>query len=345
VNEINRTFEAYQVGNIMMKSSNKARLTRFIQTIEKKAHTPIAFYIKFIYDWNWNNAAGLAYNLILAILSLVIALAALLGFFLGSLNHGAYQQEITILTNSVSSLIGIKQLIAGALDEVKKEAGLFGIVAILISIFNGSRTFVFMEGSLDIIYHVKPRNIIKQNVVAILMMLFFVLLVPLIVLMSALPTLVFTILQKTPLGLLPGGNIILSLGGILGGLLVGYLFFQIIYIIVPNQKISWHNSWRGAVVATILLELFLVLYPFYVTHFLGVFAGTLGLLLLLIFFYYFAVILFLGAEVNAFFAEGIHKTPHDLVTIVHIASSHKPTRQEGLQEQAAASHKQNIPAT
>ncbi len=326
-----------------MESRIRVRFSQIIQTIEKKASTPIAFYLKFIYDWNWNNAAGLAYNLILAILSLVIALAALLGLFLGSLNPGAYQQEITMLTNAVSSLVGIKQLIGGALAEVKKEAGLFGIVAILISVFNGSRTFVFMEGALDIIYHVKPRRVIAQNVVAVLMMLLFVVLVPIIVLASALPTLVFSFLQKTPFGLLPGGNLIFSLGGIVSGLIAGYLFFQIIYIVVPNQKISWHNSWRGAVVATILLELFLVFFPLYVAHFLGVFAGTVGLLLLLIFFYYFAVILFLGAEVNAFFTEGIRKTPHDLVTIVHLATSHDPTREEDLQEQAAASHKHNKP--
>jgi membrane protein len=327
-----------------MRSSFRTEIVRFMQIVKRKARTPIAFYIKFVFDWNWNNAAGLAYNFILAVLSLVIALAALLGLFLESLNPGAYHQEIQMLTNSVSTIIGIQQLILGALAEVKKEAGLLGLVAFVVSVFNGSRMFVFMEGSLDIIYHVKPRGIVAQNVVAVLMMLFFVLMVPIIVLMAALPTLIFTFLQRTPIGALPGSHLIFSFGGILGSLMVGYLFFQIIYIVVPNQKVSWHNSWRGAVVATILLELFLVLYPIYVARFLDVFAATLGLLLLLIFFYYFAVILFLGAEVNAFFAERIRRTPHDVVTLVHNATSQAPPREEELQEQAAASHRHNWPA-
>jgi membrane protein len=327
-----------------MESKSKTGFSRKLQTIEKKAQPAIDFYMKFGNDWSWNNAAGLAYNLILAIFSLVIALVAFLGFFLGSLDPVAYHREITMLTNTVSSLAGIKPLIAGALTALKRDAGLLGIIAILVGIFNGSRMFLFMEGCLDIIYHVKPRDVIKQNVMAILMMLLFVLLVPIIVLASALPTLVFSFLQRTPLSTIPGINLIFSLGGILGGLIACYILFQVIYIVVPNQKISWKHSWRGSVVAAVLLEAFLVLFPLYVAHFLGVFAGALGLLILLIFFYYFALILFLGAEVNAFFAEGVRKTSLDLVTMVHVMSSHEPTQEADLQEQAAASHKQKKPA-
>ena len=77
--------------------------------------------------------------------------------------------------------------------------------------------------------------------------------------------------------------------------------FEAIYFIVPNQRISWRNSWRGAVVASILLNVFLVAFPFYVAHFLGGYAGQIGFaVILLIFFYYFAVILLLGADVNAY---------------------------------------------
>jgi hypothetical protein len=39
------------------------------------------------------------------------------------------------------------------------------------------------------------------------------------------------------------------------------------------------------------------------------------------FFYYFAVILFLGAEVNAFYTEGKRAAPSDLATLVHRTTS------------------------
>src|SRR5205823_12939431 len=113
--------------------------------------------------------------------------------------------------------------------------------------------------------------------------------------------------------------------------------------VVPNQKISFRKSWRGAVVAAFLLELYLVLFPLYVTTFLGSFAGAVGVLILLIFFYYFALILFLGAEVNAFFAEGVRSTPYDVPTMIHLLSSHLPTSEQDVKEQAAADHKDEVP--
>jgi len=309
----------------------------------EKADPLLKFYVKFNNDWSWNNAAGLAYNLLLAMFPLVIALISILGFFLRTLDPTAYQQEINTLTGASSSLAEVKPLAVAALRDLQRNAGILGIIAVVLAIFNGSRLFLFMEGCLDIIYHVKPRGVISQNVMAVLMLLLFVILIPIIFFASATPAFIFSLLQKTPLSQVPGSSLFFSLGAILGGLIAGYILFQVIYIVVPNQKISYRHSWRGAVVAAVLLELYLVLFPLYVAHFLGVFAGTLGLLILLIFFYYFALILFLGAEVNAFFAEGIISTPYDLATMVHRVTSHSPASETERQEQAAVTHKQKKP--
>ncbi|HEY6407228.1 MAG TPA: hypothetical protein VIY29_07165, partial [Ktedonobacteraceae bacterium] len=59
-----------------------------------------------------------------------------------------------------------------------------------------------------------------------------------------------------------------------------------------------------------------IFFPYYIQHFLSGLAAAIGsVVILLIFFYYFAMILFLGAEMNAYFAEGI-MTNFDLVTLV-----------------------------
>lgn len=321
----------------------KQKIAKALRVVEQKAHPALAFYMKFNNDWSWNNAAGLAYNLLLAMFPIVIALAAVLGFFLGSLDPNTYQQEINRITDALSTLSGVEPLVATALKHLQQSAGILGIIAVVLAIFNGSRLFLFMEGCLDIIYHVKPRGIIAQNVMAVLMLLLFVALIPIIILASAVPAFVFSLLQETFLKQIFRNGFVFSLSGILGGLIACYILFQVIYIVVPNQKISYRHSWRGSVVAAALLEAYLVLFPLYVAHFLGVFAGALGLLILLIFFYYFALILFLGAEVNAFFAEGIHTTPYDLVTMVHMVTSHYPTSETDLQEQAATSHKRKEP--
>ena len=179
-------------------------------------------------------------------------------------------------------------------------------------------------------------------VVAIVMLLLFIVLIPLAIFASAVPAFIVSFLPQDPLSQIPVKGILLSISGIVGGLIAGYILFQAIYMIVPNQKISFRHSWPGAVVAAVLLELYLALFPLYVTFFLGSFAGALDLLILLIFFYYFAMILFLGAEVNAFFA-GVRNTPYDLATLVHLVTSHLPTSEKDVKEQASATHKNEVP--
>jgi membrane protein len=324
-------------------SNKRGAFSGGMHTLKKHGQPLVAFWTKFTNDWSLNNAAGLAYNLMLAIFPIIIALVSLLGLFLGTLDPYIYQSNIDKITSTFSSLAEARPLVAAAFAQVKKDAGVLGMIAVVLSIFNGSRLFLFMEGCLDIIYHVRPRGVIAQNVMAILMLLLFVVILPIVVVASAIPAFVFSLLQKTPLDQLPGSSFIFSLGGILSGLIAAYILFQVIYIVVPNQKINIGHSWPGAVVAAVLLEIYLTLFPLYVAHFLGFFAGALGLLIVLIFFYYFALILLLGAEVNAFFAQGVRVTPQDLVTMVHDVTSHLATSEEAVKEQAAATHKDEVP--
>jgi membrane protein len=323
-------------------SRKKHPVSAALHALEKNVQPLVAFWTKFNNDWSWNNAAGLAYNLILAVFPIVITLLSLLGFFLGTLDPGAYQSALDKITGSSSSLAEAKPIVAAAFQQVRKDAGLLGAIAVVLALFYGSRLFIFMEGCLDIIYHVRPRGFLAQNLLSIVMLLLFVVIFPIAVVASAAPAFVFSLLQQSSFSQLPGSNLLFGLGGILGGLIAWYMLFQVIYMVVPNQKISFRESWLGAVVAAVLLELYLALFPLVVAHFLGIFAGTLGLLILLIFFYYFAMILFLGAEVNAF-VKGVREMPHDLVTMVHMMTSKPPRSAEAIKEHAAAPHSSEVP--
>ncbi|HLX39158.1 MAG TPA: YhjD/YihY/BrkB family envelope integrity protein, partial [Ktedonobacteraceae bacterium] len=96
------------------------------------------------------------------------------------------------------------------------------------------------------------------------------------------------------------------------------------------------HSWLGAVVAAALMELYLTLFPLYVSHFLTGYAASIStVIILLIFFYYFAVILLLGAEVNAFVSEQVKITPTDIVSMVQITSSRLPQLAADREQQAA----------
>jgi YihY family inner membrane protein len=296
------------------KQSTTAELAH---AVEKDTKPLQEFFTKFGNDWSMTLAAALAYNLLTAIFPIAVALIAIAGLILGTLQPNAQDQLIGAIQKAFPSAINSGDLIKTILQQLAKASGFLGIIAVLVAVFGGSRLFILIEGCFDIIYRVRPRTLIPQNIMAIGMLLLFIVLVPIMFFASSAPAFVLSILQKTPLSLIPGSPIIFGLGGILGSLLVSFVLFEAIYIVVPNQRISFRNSWRGAAFAAILMQIYLTLFPLYAARFLGGYVGQAGFaVILLAFFYYFAVILLLGAEVNAYFSEGVRPIPNDLVTFV-----------------------------
>ena len=316
-----------------------AEKSEVVQTAEKGVKPFQQFLTKFNNDWSMTFAAGLAYNLLMSIFPIVIALVATLGFILNSLSPETYNNVLNSALSAFPQQTGAQPLLLGAINQVKKDAGILTLIAIILALFNGSRLFIYIESVFDIIYHVRPRNMIPQNIMALVMMIVFIILLPIMVITASAPTFVLSLLQKTPIASIPGIGILFSVFGILGGVLAAFLLFVVIYIVVPNQKISLRNSWRGALAAAVLLQIFLILFPLYISHFFTGYAGTIGLIILLVFFYYFGVILFLGAEVNAFFSEKIKATPDNLAVMVHKMTSHLAPSEQAVNEQAAVDHK------
>jgi membrane protein len=309
------------------------------QTAEKDVKSLQAFWTKFNNDWVMNFAAGLAFNLITAIFPIVIAIIAIAGFIFEWLDPAIRDNLINSIQNIFPPPINQGNILGPALTSLSKNAGFLAIIAVLLAIFGGSRLFVSIEGYFAIIYHTRPRDFIRQNIMALIMLLLFVILIPLMVFASSIPALVQSLLA-TLLGNFPGRGLLFSLIGILASILFAWILFEAIYIIVPNQHISFRNSWRGAVLAAVALQIYLIVFPFYATHFLSNNTGQAGFaVILLIFFYYFAVILLVGAEINAFFAEGVRATPDNLAVMVHNLTSHLPATKKDRLEQAPPSHK------
>jgi membrane protein len=316
------------------------RSSEVVQAAVKDVKSFRAFWTKFNNDWVMNFASGLAFNLITAIFPIVIAIISIVGFVLGGLDPSIKADIINRIQSVFPQPISSGHILGPALNSLSKNAGVLGIIAVLVAIFGGSRLFIAIENYFDIIYHTLPRDIIKQNLMALGMLLVFIILIPLMVFASSIPALVQSILKATPVSQIPGNGFIFTLVGIFFGLLITWILFEAIYIVVPNQHISFRHSWLGAVIAAVAIQIYLILFPFYVTHFLGSYTGTAGFaVILLFFFYYFAVILLLGAEVNAFFAEGIGATPYNLAVMVHRFTRHLQTSEKDIQEQAPPSHK------
>ncbi len=288
-----------------------------METFNKDLKPLQGFLLKLNNDWILNLACIIAYNMLMAMLPISLALVAILSTFLGDRNiRTTVIQQITAL---FPGLAGQQNALDLATTQLQHASGIIGILAVILGIFFGSFLFVVTEGCLDIVYRVRQRPPVRQFVVAFAMLLVFVVLIPIMVFASAAPTLVFSTLNKLPiLHNIPGSSFVfISLGGILGGLLTAFILFEIIYIVVPNQRVSWKHSWRGAVFAALATEIFLAVFPLIIANFFSGYAGPLGFaVILLLFFYYFAMILLIGAEINAFFFEKVLPIPNDIVTFV-----------------------------
>lgn len=314
-------------------------------TVKKESKRLREFITKVGRDWVMLSAAGLAYNLMAAVIPFGIALLAILGFTVGNLNPQVQAHIVDQITHAFPSAISSQNILQPAITRLNQSAGILSALAVIIALFSGSRLFMAIERSFDIVYRTDPRKMIPQYVMSFLMMLVFIALTPIMVLVSSLPAVILSLLQSSVLGQLPvlaqilNNGLVLSLASIAGGVIVGWMLFQAIYMVVPNQRISIARSWRGALTSAVLLELFLILFPFYVTHFMRSYTGVVGFgVIFLLFFYYFAVILLFGAEVNAYFAENVSPLPGTLATILRqaVGNPSQPAEPEKLAHEAAA---------
>ncbi len=296
------------------------------------------FVTKIKNDWVLSFASGIAFNLFVSLIPIIIALISLAGFIYGGLDPHVKQDLVRHIQNAAPPPIPSKVIVSMALDSLNKSAGLLGIISIFIAVFAGSGLFITMEGYFDIIYHRPPRDFIQQYMMAIGMIFLFAMLTPLVIVVDSLPALVYSILQTTPLSRIPGNGFLFDMLVVFSGLFVSWALMEVIYLIVPNQHISFRNSWFGALLAAVALQIYLALFPFYVTHFLSSYTGAIGFaVILMFFFYYFAVILLIGAEVNAFFAQDIRALPDNLAGMVHDLTSPSPENGKDTGEQTTVS--------
>lgn len=289
------------------------------------------FLAKFNNDWMMFSAGSLAYNLMIAVVPIGIAVIAILGITVGRLSPSAQAELLNRMQNVFPSAISSQNILKPALQKLQSSSGFLSALAVVFAIFGGSRLFIAIEQCFDIVYRTPPRKAVPQNGMALAMMLVFTALIPIMVFASSAPVWILALAQNAAINQLPGiaalarNSFILSLAGILGGLIVAWILFQAIYMVVPHQHISFKNSWKGAIVAAALLEIFMALFPFYVSHFMSSYTGVVGFaVIFLLFFYYFAIILLLGGQVNAYFAENVAPLPDPLVMVLADAVGPRP---------------------
>jgi len=258
---------------------------------------------KFLEDQAPNWAVLIAWNALFAMFPIVIFAASLLGIVLqlfGQANLTVYSTIFTAVPDS--------QALLDAVSTVKSQSGVLFIVGLVLLLWGGSALFGVMEQAFAVIYHTKPRDFVRQKLIAFGMVFLFTILVGVAVATSALlPALKH--IPNIPEFLYSGAAAFIL--QVLVGITAGILLFGSMYYVIPNRKQQLAKVIPGALVAGVLFELITLLFPLYISLNNGInqYGKTFGLFFVLMtFFFFLGIITMIGIEVNSV----IHPVPIDL---------------------------------
>jgi YihY family inner membrane protein len=282
------------------------------------------FWTKLSNDWVMNLSGLLAYNLLMAVFPILLVLLAIAGFILNAISPGAMTQLEHQIGNALPGGSAIFR--ARTLQQLTQSAGVVFIIGFVMAIITGSRLFITIENCFGIIFRLRSRDVVRQNLMAIGMLLIYAVLVPLMFLASSLATAINNALF--PKGSGGFASFLVQVAGIVTAFVIAAIFLGVVYVVVPNRPVHWREVWRGTLVAAALIVVYEILFPIYESAVLkpgndGALAGFA--IVILVFFYYAAFILLLGAEVNSW-AAGQRQTAGDVTAIFHEVQAHDTTR-------------------
>ncbi|MGZ6390243.1 MAG: YihY/virulence factor BrkB family protein [Ktedonobacterales bacterium] len=295
----------------------------------------MAFWTKINNDWIFDFSGELAYSFLMSIFPILVAILGIIGLVLGAISSATKEQVINSIGNGLASALPQTgtggqsfghTIVAQALASFTQSAGVLFVFGLVVALFTGSRIFVTLEKQFGVIFRLRGRDPVHQNLMAIGMVLLYTVLVPVVLLGSTIPSAIISALH------LDTTNPVLSFGyevlGVLAGLVAALFLFAAIYIVVPNRPVKLKEVWLGTLVAAGLLVLYELLFPWYQSTFLkpGHYGAIFGYaIVLLVFFYYLGFIVLFGAEVNSWMA-GQRQTAAPLEGILHELQAHNTTR-------------------
>ncbi|HMK65014.1 MAG TPA: YihY/virulence factor BrkB family protein [Thermodesulfobacteriota bacterium] len=244
-------------------------------------------------------ASGLAFNLLICFIPLLLVILSIVGFFFYT-----SQEALTYVQKYLEKLLpqASSKLTSNILNIVKdrKLVGLIGFVGLF---WAASRLFSSVRTVLDKTLEVSwPHGFIKEKLMDLLMVfvtgflfLFSFILTGLIDLLGSIP-------EK--LGIKAPSRIVFHWWGILVSLLGGYLFsvlmFFFLFRFMPSRRPSNRTAFLASLLVAALWDAAKYIFRLYVNllnNFTAVY-GSLGLLVVFIFWIYYSCLIFvLGGEI------------------------------------------------
>src|SRR5512135_2845965 len=106
-----------------------------VRPVEQEVKPLQALLRKFNNDWSMNLSAALAYNLLLAIVPVLVTLLSILGWLLGSVRPDATAGVLQGLTSALPKEINAAAIVRGVEQNLARSPGLLALLAVLTGVF------------------------------------------------------------------------------------------------------------------------------------------------------------------------------------------------------------------
>lgn len=230
-----------------------------------------------------NYASALAFTCMLAMFPLMLGILSLVGLAIRDPATEARAQTVIIQMFPGSA----QPQLLDALRGVRQSAGWLGLLSLGGLLWSASSIFSTMEFALTQIFGTKQRDLVRQKLMGLVMMIL------LVVAVSA------TVAANAIAALFPFAWIT----GFIIGSVVMVALLVMLYRFVPNRTFSVREVLPGAVLAGMLIELFSLGFPLYARLAGGfsTYGAQFGLFFLLAaWFYILSELILLGAVFNKF---------------------------------------------
>ena len=267
-------------------------------------------HLQFVLKWFMNKFSEntLSVHAAHVVFFVMVSFFPFVMFFFTLLKYTPLTEDSLIRLLDAVVPSSISQILTTWINEAyHQSSGTILSITVITTLWSGSKGFMGITYGLDKIYNVKNRrNWLVNRLSSLLYTLAFtgILLVSLIVLLYGNRILLaidsfFSI--ETPLFI---G--IFSLRSFLG-FTISFLFFLLLYMFIPDRKPNVKEEIPGAMFTSVLWILFSYLFSIYIdyfTNFSSIYGSLTYIVLFMLWLYVCMNILFFGALINRFLAEG-----------------------------------------
>ena len=253
------------------------------------------FAAKLNADSAMTGAIQIAWQAMFSSFPLILGLLGIFGLVLGDRGERLRLAEAmaSVFPSQVGDLLGF-------IEETRELSGLLGVASVIGLVWSGYWLFQTMELVFNHFYVAPDRGFRQQVEMALAMIGLYAALFTLSILASVAANFLVAVSDRAVpfdlTGIDPAVGLVLALGSAVG-------MFVALYRVIPNTRLTLADVWPGALLAGVLFVLLSQAFPLYFRILGGTYAAykTLGLFLMLMtWFYCLAIILVLGAELNAF---------------------------------------------